>query len=274
MDKDDDPVGTILGRRRLLCYMGGAGIGLMALRHGLVEAHSTVACVVSPESIEGPYYLDQRLERSDLRIDPSNNKPVDGLPLDLALNISQVHGNVCRPLPGAIVDIWQCDAMGEYSGVDDRIIGFNTLGKGYLRGYQRADASGQVRFQSIYPGWYHARCVHIHVKVRTSTPQFPNYEFTSQIYLDEAITDKVHAMQPYARKPRRDWMQDQDMFFTKRGGKQMMLALQPMSGGGFQGTLNIGLDLSDAKAARSDSWKLDPLNPVNHHGPLPPKPPG
>ena len=273
MDNEDDSVGTILGRRRLLWYMGGAGIGLMALRHGLVEAHSTVACVVSPESIEGPYYLDERLERSNLRIDPSNNQPVDGLPLDLLLNIGQVQGNVCRPLPGAIVDVWQCDAAGEYSGVDDHIIGFNNLGKGFLRGYQRSDSRGQVRFQSIYPGWYHGRCVHIHVKVRTSTPRLPNYEFTSQLYLDEATTDKVHAMQPYSRKSHRDFTHEQDVFFTKLDGRQMLLGLQPLRGGGYQGTLNIGLDLSDAKAAGSDAWKLDPLNPANNPGLLP-KPPG
>lgn len=262
---DDAPVGAVLGRRQLLRYAGAASVGYLALGSRLAQARSTSVCVVSPESIEGPYFLEERRERRDIHIDPVDQRAVEGVPLSIVLNVGRVTADVCRPIPGAVVDIWQCDAKGEYSNVDDHIIGFNTLGTGFLRGFQKTDSRGQVRFESIYPGWYHARCVHIHVKVRTSAGPGQNYEFTSQMYLDESVTDRVHALQPYARKGQRDRRHEQDLFFTKRGGAQMLLALQETRHG-YLGTLDIGLDLANAETGKSDSWKLDPFNPANNNG--------
>ncbi|GBE92079.1 hypothetical protein [Nostoc cycadae] len=74
-------------------------------------------CVVSPQQTEGPYFVDEKLNRSDIRADPADGSVKAGVPLQLKLHISQIGGSGCIPLAGAIVDIWHCDAFGVYSDV-------------------------------------------------------------------------------------------------------------------------------------------------------------
>src|SRR5437867_5298885 len=108
-------------------------------------------CIVRPEQTEGPYFVDERLNRSDIRSDPSDGSVKEGVPLQLALRVHEIRGKKCLPLAGAMVDIWHCDARGVYSDVRERF--FDTRRKKFLRGYQTTDADGAVRFQTIYPGW-------------------------------------------------------------------------------------------------------------------------
>src|SRR5262245_32257796 len=75
------------------------------------------ACVGRPEVTEGPYYVDVDLVRSDIRSDTTTNEVKAGAPLVLTFNVSQVSASNCAPLPGATVEIWHCDAIGQYSGV-------------------------------------------------------------------------------------------------------------------------------------------------------------
>jgi protocatechuate 3,4-dioxygenase beta subunit len=112
-----------------------------------------------------PYFVDNQLNRSDIRIDPSDGSVKEGAPLRLAFQVSDVSANACSPLAGAQVDVWHCDALGVYSGVSDP--GFDTSGQLWLRGYQVTDESGYCEFTTIYPGWYSGRAVHIHFKIRT-----------------------------------------------------------------------------------------------------------
>src|SRR5690606_14847228 len=121
--------------------------------------------------------------RSDIRADPSDGAMVQGAQLDLTFNVSQIDSNGCNALASAQVDIWHCDAAGVYSDAVDR--SFNTVGKTFLRGYQMTDANGVAKFLTIYPGWYPGRAVHIHFKIRIN-----NYEFTSQLFFDDAFTDQ------------------------------------------------------------------------------------
>jgi hypothetical protein len=104
-------------------------------------------CVVKPEQTEGPYFVDQQLVRSDIRVEPSTGAAKDGVPLALALTVVDVSNGPCRPLPGATVDIWHCDAQGVYSGVTDP--GFSTAGQKFLRGPQTTDAKGGAQFTTI-----------------------------------------------------------------------------------------------------------------------------
>ena len=152
---------------------------------------STVAaiCVVRPAMTEGPYFVDEKLNRSDIRSDPSDGSVKDGLPLVITVNVSSISSN-CTPLSGATLDIWHCDAAGVYSDASDR--SFNTQGKQFLRGYQTTDANGQVKFTTIYPGWYHGRTVHIHFKIRTTS----GHDFTSQWFFDDGLSDTVFAQAP------------------------------------------------------------------------------
>jgi protocatechuate 3,4-dioxygenase beta subunit len=135
------------------------------------------------------------------------------------------------------VDVWHCDALGVYSDVSDA--GFNTVGKKYLRGYQVTDANGVARFTTIYPGWYSGRTVHIHFKIRSSASSTSAYEFTSQLFFDDNLTDQVHAQSPYASKGQRDTRNANDGIY-RQGGAQLVLDVTA-SGGGYAATFDIAL---------------------------------
>src|SRR3989442_1083318 len=166
-----------LRRREVLALMGATAVvvgydpepsvprWLRQLWSRKTAATTLPPCIVRPEQTEGPYFVDDRLNRSDIRSDPSDGSVKEGLPLQLALRVHEIRGQACTPLPGAMVDIWHCDALGVYADVRDRF--FDTRGKKFLRGYQVTDAAGTVRFLTIYPGWYPVRTVHIHFKIRT-----------------------------------------------------------------------------------------------------------
>ena len=95
-------------------------------------------------------------------------------------------------------------------------------GDATIRG-EVTSADGHVEFTTIYPGWYPGRAVHIHFKIRTN-PGGPGTDFTSQLYFDESVTDKVHAQAPYSTKGRRSTMNANDSIF-RQGGSQLMLRL-------------------------------------------------
>lgn len=72
----------------------------------------------------------------------------------------------CEPIPDAAVEIWHCDTTGDYSAFPDNGGGKDAgSGTTFLRGTQTAGADGIVEFQTVYPGWYRGRAVHIHVRV-------------------------------------------------------------------------------------------------------------
>ncbi|HEX2120513.1 MAG TPA: intradiol ring-cleavage dioxygenase, partial [Thermoanaerobaculia bacterium] len=196
MIDDDQTVGHLLSRRKVVALLGTTGAAWLT---GALNADTPRApapnCVVRPQQTEGPYFVDERLNREDIR----SRKP--GRPLSLTLFVSRLRDGNCQPLPGAQVDLWQCDAMGVYSGVQDRQ--FDTTGESFLRGYQVADERGAVRFLTVYPGWYPGRTVHLHFKIRAQSSGRPAREFTSQLYFDDALTDLVHSEAPYAARRER-----------------------------------------------------------------------
>src|ERR671914_1026625 len=203
---------------------------------------ASTTCVVRPEQTEGPYYVDVGLDRSDIR------EEREGIPLDLTFNVSRVdEGDIsaCGPLADAMVDIWHCDALGEYSGVEDNAAGdFDTRGETFLRGYQLTDENGTARFTTIYPGWYQGRAVHIHFTIRDSPGSQQGYEFTSQLYFDDALTDEIHAQGPYAEKGERDLRNGEDGIF-RGGGDELLLDLR-QNVQGYAATFDIALDTTYA----------------------------
>ena len=186
------------GRRHMLATLAGVGAVVVA-RPALAQVPGTGApaasCVLTPAQTEGPYFVDERLARSDIRVDPGDGTTRPGALLALQLRILVVDGRGCRPVGGATVDVWHCDAQGVYSDAGEQRT--DSRGSKFLRGYQATDAAGRVRFVTIYPGAYPGRAVHIHFKVRTKMGGTPR-EFTSQLYFDDALTDRVHARPPYA----------------------------------------------------------------------------
>ena len=281
MDNDDILVGRLLSRRdavRLLAVAGAATVagcsrakvastdtasGVVALNAGDSLA-GMPACVAKPELTVGPYFLDKQLDRSDIRAEPTTGAIKEGAPLALAFNISRIDAGGCKPLPNAVVDVWQCDAMGMYSGFNDRMVGFDTTGQTFLRGFQRTDSAGVARFTTVYPGWYQGRTVHIHFKIRTESAPNQAYEFTSQLFFPESVTDQVHAQAPYASKGRRDMKNAQDGIYRQAG--DTLLLSPTKTADGYAATFNVGLDLSDAAVGRPDGMG----RPGGPGGPPPP----
>ncbi len=244
MDHDDAPIGRVLSRREALAIFGASSLALLAAnplgRRGQAAARSVVpSCIARPEQTEGPYFVDERLNRSDIRSDPSTGMLKPGAPLALLLAVSQISGRECIPLVGAQVDLWQCDAGGIYSDVTDPH--FRTVGQKFLRGYQLTDATGTVRFRTIYPGWYPGRTVHIHFKIRTASSSSRAYTFTSQLYFEDAFTDRVHAAAPYAARGPRTVRNDGDRIFGD-GGSQLKLG-PTATRDGYAASFALGLQM-------------------------------
>jgi protocatechuate 3,4-dioxygenase beta subunit len=243
MTHEDGPAGPFLFRRDVVVLLGTAGVAW--LMTGGLNPKRVVAgtlgpsCVVRPEQTEGPYFVDERLNRSDIRSDPTDGRIRPGTPLALTLLVSRLCTGSCQPLPGAQVDIWHCDALGVYSDVQDP--GFSSIGQKFLRGYQVTDARGAAQFVTVYPGWYPGRTVHMHFKIRTAPMARRSFEFTSQLYFDDGLTDRVHASPPYAAQGPRTARNQHDWIF-RRGGDQLMLA-PTATADGYAALFAIGLQI-------------------------------
>ncbi len=218
---------------------GSTGSGVDGSQKMDAAKSETPSCIVRPQQTEGPYFVEGRLNRSDIRSDPTNGSVSAGDPLSLILHVSRIDGSACRPVKGAIVDLWQCDALGVYSDFQDFNGLFDTRGKKFLRGFQTTDPAGKAQFVTIYPGWYPGRTVHIHFKIRTNPAEQRGSEFTSQLYFDDLITDQVHAQAPYNTRGQRRQRNERDGIF-RSGGKDLMLQLKK-DAQGYVGTFDIGL---------------------------------
>jgi protocatechuate 3,4-dioxygenase beta subunit len=143
-------------------------------------------CFLTPQSIEGPYYLDPRLVRGEIAEGRA------GVPLRVDLRV--IDGASCKPSKRARVDIWHADAQGIYSGYEGQgdKQQLSTVGQKFLRGTQFTDRSGAVSFKTIYPGWYTGRATHIHFKVWLDQRNV----LTGQMYFPDAINEFIYANIP------------------------------------------------------------------------------
>ncbi|HEU0042756.1 MAG TPA: intradiol ring-cleavage dioxygenase [Jiangellaceae bacterium] len=192
-------------------------------------------CGLSSEETEGPYYFDVDSIRSDIRED----RP--GTTLTLGLRVRDAE---CNPVPDSVVEIWHCDAGGEYSGFESASASGGRAGGRagggvrsddgtYLRGAQVADAKGIVQFTTVYPGWYRGRTVHIHLKVHVDTQTV----LTSQLFFDDDLNDAVFATSPYDEHTGRDTRNDDDSIYDDSG----RLTTQE-NGDGYLAVINLGID--------------------------------
>jgi protocatechuate 3,4-dioxygenase beta subunit len=198
----------------------GAATGPLAVTSGLVT------CVLTPELTEGPYYVPNEKVRRDI------TEKKAGVPLLLALTV--VNASSCRTIRNAAVDIWHCDALGVYSA---DIAG--NPGTNFLRGVQRTNAKGVATFQTIYPGWYPGRAVHIHVKVHVAG----EVVHTGQLFFPAAATNAVYKRRPYSTHGATpDTTNAADSIFRNGGNKGMLKVRQTKPG--YTGTIAMGVNVS------------------------------
>jgi protocatechuate 3,4-dioxygenase beta subunit len=223
----------------------GAANQTCTLTPSLIEIEDT------PQQTEGPYFVDELLERSDIRSDQNTGLVEQGSPLRLQIHVYDVNNGTCVPLSGAHVDIWHANAFGLYSDIAD----IGTLGKTFLRGYQITDDEGQVQFTTVYPGWYEGRAIHIHIKVRTLEGTEKTLEWTSQFYLDDSTNEDVHKQSPYSNhgipaiKNNDDGIYagpSTDGMMQSNTGTHLMLNLTK-DDLGYVGTFNVGLNAHQPK---------------------------
>jgi protocatechuate 3,4-dioxygenase beta subunit len=218
-------------RRRTLAKLGsvvlaaaGGGSLLADDASGGNRAVETgaVACVLTPELTEGPYYVAGEKLRRDIR---------EGHPGTLlSLHLRVLNAATCKPIKGAAVDIWHADAAGNYSA-----FGSDTSSRTFLRGIQRTDKNGLAIFTTIYPGWYQGRAVHIHVKVHVGG----SVVHTGQFFFSDALTAAVYKSSPYASRGLPDTPNARDSIFVN-GGKRSLLSVTK-SGSGYVGSIAMGV---------------------------------
>ena len=140
-------------------------------------------CFLTPQSIEGPYYLDPKLIRAQIA------EGRVGVPLRVDLRV--IESATCAPIVGARVDLWHADAQGIYSGYEGQgdKQDLSTVGENFLRGTQFTDGKGAASFQTIYPGWYAGRATHIHFKVLLDERSV----LTGQMYFPDAVNEFIYA---------------------------------------------------------------------------------
>jgi protocatechuate 3,4-dioxygenase beta subunit len=223
-----------MNRRKAVGVLGSFAFGTVAagwMRRALAQP----VCTLTPEQIEGPFYLDQGRIRDDI----SEGKP--GVPLQLVLRV--VASASCAPIPKAGVDVWQCDALGIYSGYEGVAIEPRHIepvdDKTFLRGMQLTDAAGGVRFRTIYPGWYSGRTPHVHVKLRVGAKVA-----TTQLYFPDEVTNAVYKRAPYDRHPNRDTTNATDRFLGPVADKSLVMWTMARDGDGYVASATVALRTS------------------------------
>lgn len=164
-------------RRRLL--LAGVSAPIVIASGGIASRQplaATPACDdgPTPRQTAGPFFTPDSPKRSSL-LEAGMRGP--------RLTVTgTVISTDCKPVPGALLDFWQCDSDGEYDN------------RGYrLRGHQFADAQGRYRLETIVPAPYPGRTRHIHVRVLPPGGRM----LTTQLYFPgETLNDRDFIYRP------------------------------------------------------------------------------
>jgi protocatechuate 3,4-dioxygenase beta subunit len=234
---------VLVSRRRALGLLGAAGAALSGACSGdtptsptsttsatttatttsTATSATTGACTVSPTETVGPYPSLSQFFRSDIRED----RP--GLPLNLTITVVNANG-ACAPVAGASVEIWQCDVAGEYSQYG------NSRQQTFLRGIQTTNASGQVTFLTVYPGWYQGRATHIHVEVTANGRSAK----VTQIAFPEDVNAEVYRSAAYASRGLNPTSNSGDGIFADSLAQEMA-TISGNTTSGYNATFQVGI---------------------------------
>jgi protocatechuate 3,4-dioxygenase beta subunit len=215
----------LLGRRRALLLLGGAGLATLAGcsttptptstagtplttaggSAGTAGTNAVGVCTPLPEETAGPFpgdgsngpnVLNQSgIVRRDIRSSiGSSNTVATGVPLTMKLKVLDTAAG-CAPLAGAAVYAWHCDQGGLYSMYSE-----GATDENYLRGVQAADDDGYVTFTSIFPAAYPGRWPHVHFEVYPTLAAATSSGTTrlvSQLAFPKDVCDAVYGASGY-----------------------------------------------------------------------------
>ncbi|MEY4541403.1 MAG: hypothetical protein RLZZ306_3160 [Bacteroidota bacterium] len=175
---------------------------------GSTNGSSATDCVVNPSETAGPFptkdpasYVIKDIKAGETGV-------------NMIANITIKNKNTgCGALQGAIVDIWHCDADGNYSEYG------SLTSSHFLRGRQTTDVNGLVSFATIFPGWYNGRAVHIHVHVYNASGKSL---LVTQIAFPAAVCDTVFTTATsFYKKGKADTSNERDGIFNDGYANQL-----------------------------------------------------
>ena len=223
-----------ISRREAIAAIGAAGAALAfgcsdspttptATASGTTTAESNLACAVTPTETAGPFPSLVDSFRSDI------GEGRSGTTLTLTVKVVNVNSG-CAPLANANVEIWQCDAAGNYSQYGSQ------TGQTYLRGIQATDANGEARFTTIYPGWYQGRATHIHAEVTINGASVK----VTQMAFAEAVNRTVYASGVYASRGTNPTANASDGIFADSLSSELVTPVGDPANG-YAATFQIGV---------------------------------
>ncbi|KAK2611767.1 hypothetical protein N8I77_005091 [Diaporthe amygdali] len=225
------------------------------------------------EMIEGPYYVNGELVRSNI------SQGQEGVPL--FLDIQLIDTSTCHPIADAFVDIWQANATGVYSGVvgldNGNFEDKSNVNTNFLRGIQQTNSNGVVQFQTIFPGHYEGRTTHIHLLVHniastivrsnntiesSDTEQEPRAVHAShvgQLFFDASLIGQVEARYPYSANSQHLILNSEDAVLIKEADSSDPLVQYVFLGKtvqeGIFAWITLGIDPEmDIRLKSSASW--------------------
>ncbi|KAL3473070.1 Intradiol ring-cleavage dioxygenase [Aspergillus californicus] len=242
-------------------------------------------CILTPETSDGPYFYPRS---QTLRQDIREDQP--GMPLSLEIGVIDI--DTCEPLKGVLVDIWHCNATGSYSSFTDLSPNtpFMDLYKNKTgtvidvhqgiydvdvfprnRRFNLAtwdgstDKHGVTSFETTFPGFYIERAIHIQAQVHTNWTVGSNGTLihgpivsTGQIFIDEALTERIMALEPYASHTEIQRLQNENdgIFVTEsETGAMTLLDAEPLDGvdyeNGVFGYITLGIQTSQIRNGSS-----------------------
>ncbi len=196
-------------------------------------------CVLIPQETEGPYDLDLSGDTTMFRQDITEGN--GGIPLYLTMTILNVNDN-CAPIPNARVDIWHCNKDGYYSGFNNQPGYLGTQshsGATFFRGIQLTDSNGEVKFTTIYPGWYPGRVGHIHFQVFISSL----LKATSQLAFPESLNTEINNTELYSAHGQNSTKNTNDgVFFDTDNTQYQIVNIAEDGNGGYNASLTVGIN--------------------------------
>lgn len=174
---------------------------------GSTNGDSASNCSVTNSETAGPFPTKDpaSLSVADIRSDRQ------GVPMTAKITIKNKNAD-CAALKDVIVDIWHCDADGnysEYGGTGMQAVNYTSVH--FLRGRQVTDATGTTTFVSIFPGWYGGRAPHIHVHIYNASGKSL---LVTQIAFPKSTCDTVYTTATsYYKKGLQDTTNESDNVF-------------------------------------------------------------